>query len=298
MPKKLLMGNILKPPKPPIDERVFAEYTFDNTVDSNCLPTITITGGYEVIDEVDGNITRRQLRNTKKNKPTVISFNGKVSLVTVEHLEANVSNASGMFFNCKILTSLNLTKLNVSKVSNFGGMFRGCSLLKQLDLSTFNTENATNTANMFQEATSLVSLNICNFNTSKVTNMNNMFNGCVSLTTLDLCNFNTTKVGNMSGMFNGCSSLRVLDLSSFDIAGVSNIGLMFQNCSVLSGELIVRNPSIGTYGNMFKNASTNPNAKFTVRYVDEATKAMAEKLVATKSSNSNVVLADSPGLQI
>lgn len=195
MTKKLLMNNSLTPP---IDERIFAEYAFDNTIDSNCLPTLTIVGGYEVIDEVNGNITRRILRNADGNKPTAISFNGKEALLTVDNLVATVTTLGFAFNSCRNMTSANLSNLD----------------------------------------------------TSNLTAMHYMINNCQKLTNLNLSNFNTSKVTGMN--------------------------YAFYLCINLSSELVIKSPNIGSYANMFNGTSIYPNAKFTVRYTDEATKAMAE----------------------
>lgn len=345
MPKKLLMNNLLAPQ---VEVTVFAEYTFDNTIDSNCLPTLTIVGGYEVIDEVNGNITRRILRNADENKPTAISFRDKRALVTIDSLIARPTTVSLMFYNCSNLISVNLLGLDTSNVSSmyymFGGcralasldisslvtsnvtdmtgVFIGCSNLKTLDLTNFNTSKVNNMGEMFKGCGKLSSLNLSSFDTSNVTNMGKMFDNCSELTTLDLSSFNTHKVTNMQGMFYQCRKLATLDVSNFNGSNVTTMSIMFYFCSSLvsldlshfnapkaqdmyytfghcnnlSGEILISNPNIASYTDMFNGTSTNPNTKFTVRYTDEATKTMAEKLVATKSSDSNVVLADTPGL--
>ncbi len=115
---------------------------------------------------------------------------------------------------------------------------------------------------MFYRCTSLRSLNLSNFNTTNVANMSTMFNGCVSLTILDLSNFNTSNVTSMQGTFDGCLSL------------TTTINIMSTN--------------VTSYAEMFKNAATSSNAQITINYIAAAS-TLVDKMIASKSSNSNVV---------
>ena len=200
----------------------------------------------------------------------------------------NVTNMYGIFESCKSLTSLDLSSFNTSKVTTMEMMFFGCSSLVSLDLSSFNTSNVTNMWNMFMSCSSLTSLDLSSFNTSKVTSMINMFSGCSSLTSLNLDNFNTSNVTDMSSMFDGCSSLTSLDLSSFNTSKVTSMINMFYNCSKIQTELNIMNTTVPKYNNMFSGAATDSNAKIIVNYT-ASTSNLVDKMIATKSSNSNVV---------
>ena len=145
----------------------------------------------------------------------------------------NVTNMNSMFYNCSSLINLDLSNFNTSNVTNMSSMFSGCSSLTSLDLSNFNTSNVTNISAMFSGCSSLINLDLSNFNTSNVTDMSSMFASCRSLTSLDLSSFVTSNVTNMSYMFNGCPSLTSLDLSNFDTSNVTNMTYMFSGCSGL-----------------------------------------------------------------
>ena len=54
-----------------------------------------------------------------------------------------------MFYNCKSLTSLNLSNFNTNNVKNMNHMFCNCSSLNSLDLSNFNTNNVKDMDKMF-----------------------------------------------------------------------------------------------------------------------------------------------------
>ena len=89
-------------------------------------------------------------------------------------------------------------------------LFWNCNLLTNLNLSNFYSQNVTNMCYMFGGCNSLKNLNLSNFNTQKVTNMSSMFLCCYSLKNLDLTNFNTQNVINMSNIFTGCNSLNII----------------------------------------------------------------------------------------
>ena len=139
-----------------------------------------------------------------------------------------------MFYECKKLTTLDVSHFNTSKVTNMNSMFMNCSSLTALDVSHFDTSNVTNMRYMFYGCSSLTTLDVSHFNTSKVTNMSYMFSACRSLTTLDVSQFDTSKVTNMDHMFDACSSLTVLDVSQLDTSKVTNMGCIFAACSSLA----------------------------------------------------------------
>ena len=146
---------------------------------------------------------------------------------------AEVTDMSYMFWNCRNLSSLDLTNFNTTKVENMFGMFYDCENLSSLVISNFNTANVTDMSNMFYLCKNLSSLDIPNFNTAKVTDMSYMFHMCQKLTELNLSNFKTEKVKNMSNMFSYCNMLEKLDLSNFNTANVTNMSSMFYGCSTL-----------------------------------------------------------------
>ena len=95
-----------------------------------------------------------------------------------------------------------------NKLTKTCGMFYNCHLLTILDLSNFNTQNVINMSCMFFNCNSLTYLNLSNFNAQRVTDMSGMFYNCHLLTNLDLSNFNTQNVINMKSIFYGCNSLK------------------------------------------------------------------------------------------
>ena len=169
---------------------------------------------------------------------------------------AEVTDMSHMFWNCRNLSSLDLTNFNTAKVTNMFAMFNGCENLSSLTLSeSFNTANVTDMSNMFYLCKNLSSLDIPNFNTANVTDMSYMFDTCQKLTELNLSNFKTEKVKNMRYMFSYCNKLKKLNLSNFNTANVTNMTCMFINCKELSS-LDISNfntAKVKDMSSMFKN---------------------------------------------
>ena len=147
-----------------------------------------------------------------------------------------VTNMNSMFYDCGVLTSLNVSNFNTANVTQMGNMFAYCSGLTSLDLSNFNTANVTFMANMFGGCSGLASLNVSNFSTANVTRMDNMFSGCSGLTSLDLSSFSTANVTKMGNMFYGCSGLKTIYAGDgWSTAAVTSSSNMFFLCTSLVG---------------------------------------------------------------
>lgn len=145
-----------------------------------------------------------------------------------------VTKMNDMFYNCRSLTSLDLSHFDTSNVTDMRGIFSGCTSLTTLDLSGWDTGCVTSMSGMFHFCNSLTTLDLSGWNTSNVTNMGYMFDCCRSLTTLDLSHFDTSNVTNMAWMFSNCNSLTTMDLSHFDTSNVTNMYCMFWDCTSLT----------------------------------------------------------------
>ena len=160
-------------------------------------------------------------------------------LTAIQHLDylntSEVTDMSSMFYGCKALTSLDLSKFNTEKVTDMSYMFNECRALTSLTLgSSFSTANVTTMSSMFCNCNALTSLDLSNFNTANVKYMSFMFYGCQALTSLDLSKFNTEKVTNMLEMFGWCNALTSLDLSKFNTEKVTDMYQMFYECQALT----------------------------------------------------------------
>ena len=146
---------------------------------------------------------------------------------------SEVTRMSYMFYNCKKLTSIDLSHFDTRKVIFMNDMFCLCENLTSLNVSSFNTANVTHMAWMFADCFKLTSLDLSNFNTSKVENMGSMFYAD-NFTSLDLSNFNTENVIYFYNMFENCKKLKHIDLSSFSAKSAENMESMFKGCDQIA----------------------------------------------------------------
>ena len=190
-------------------------------------------GTYAAVERVVFDPSFAQARPTT----TAYWFYEMKNLTTITGLNylntSEVTNMLGMFWDCKNLTSLDLSSFNTANVTDMRFMFNKCENLTSLDVSSFNTANVINMLAMFWDCKNLTSLDVSSFNTSNVTDMSAMFENCGKLTSLDVSSFNTANVTDMRFMFNKCENLTSLDLSSFNTANVTNMKNMFENCDEL-----------------------------------------------------------------
>ena len=63
-----------------------------------------------------------------------------------------------MFFNLKLITSLDLSNFNTTLVTNMNKIFNGCSGLISLNLNNFNISLVEDMSQMFSKCTKLISL--------------------------------------------------------------------------------------------------------------------------------------------
>ncbi|MGN0231818.1 MAG: BspA family leucine-rich repeat surface protein, partial [Muribaculaceae bacterium] len=138
-------------------------------------------------------------------------FYGCYKLESIEGIEylntEDVEITNFMFYNCKYLTSLDLSTFDTSKVSYMVSMFEGCERLTTLNISGFDTSNVTTMRSMFCYCYKLASIDVSGFDTSKVNDMYRMFYHCKFLTSLDLTKFDTSNVSEMRYMFCNCYNL-------------------------------------------------------------------------------------------
>ena len=160
-------------------------------------------------------------------------YNSIRSVVAEEN--SSIDSLKYLFLDCSRLTSVDLSKLDISAVKETTGMFRGCKSLKTLDLSCFDTSKVTDMASMFKYCDALKEVNLTSFDTSNVITTNYMFEGCSSLEKLDLRSFNTQHVESAAGMFKGCKSLKTLEFGAdFTTENVNNMSEMFSDCASLT----------------------------------------------------------------
>ena len=66
------------------------------------------------------------------------------------------------------------------------------------------------------------------------------------------------------------------------------MSIMFQGCSKLTTTIYIMNANITNYSYIFQGAATASETKVTFNYTS-STSSIVDNMIATKSSNSNVV---------
>lgn len=140
---------------------------------------------------VDSEIIQR----TKSNEEEV----KKIKEIVIRE-QKKIMNVRGMFFNCNLLKSIDLTKFDTKLITDMS-CFIYVPLFQILDLSY--TKKVTDMNHMFYKCSSIKSFDLSNFETYNITDMSEMFAECISLAYLDISNFKTHKVVNINRMFKG-----------------------------------------------------------------------------------------------
>ena len=166
----------------------------------------------------------------------------KVNITGNIAFDKNGINLRGLFSGCERMTEIQgLEKMDTSQVTDMSGMFFECRSLTKLDVSGFDTSQVTDMGYMFEGCKGLKEVDVSGFDTSQVADMSYMFWGNGSLTELDVSGFDTSQVTGMSYMFVGCELLKQIDMGNWDISKLESWYGMFSrlriNCIMLPSVL-------------------------------------------------------------
>ena len=228
--------------------------------------------------------------NSGKNLPEWVKHIEGITKVVFDTSFANARPTScyKWFFWCEKLNQVEgIKNLNTKEVTDMVDMFYECRYLSSLDVSGFNTEKVTDMSGMFYDCISLKLLDVAKFNTANVKSMSNMFYRCYNLDLLNVTNFNTANVANMQGMFYSCSALTTIYASDKFVTGqVTDGSNMFSNCINLKGFIEYKNNSDKT-DHTYANYKTGYFTKLVGKNGDEKIGATGETL-----ATDNLVLDD------
>ena len=228
--------------------------------------------------------------NSGKNLPEWVKHTFSITKVVFDTSFANARPTScyKWFFWCEKLNQVEgIKNLNTKEVTDMADMFYECRDLSSLDVSGFNTEKVTDMSGMFYECISLKLLDVAKFNTANVKSMSNMFYRCNNLDLLNVTNFNTVNVTNMQGMFYSCPALTTIYASDKFVTGqVTDGSNMFSNCINLKGFIDYKNNSDKT-DHIYANYKTGYFTKLVGKNGDEKIGATGETL-----ATDNLVLDD------
>ena len=238
----------------------------------------------------------RQIVSTKSDNSNVFLYEEPSTLLDGQTFNNKIKSLSSFTNVYKVIFDYGIPS-NISSYPNVDVSGNG-SIIAYVDGDTlYVVSNGDIIANptsshLFRYCYNLVSIDFTNnFKTDDVTQINSMFESSNRLTEIKgLEKFNTNNVKDMSAMFFGCSSLKTANTTNFNTSQVTNMSYMFKDCNNLSGEITISNLNTNYYREMFTSCSTDPSAKFIVKYTTSETKEVARKMVETKSEKSNVYL--------
>ncbi len=81
-------------------------------------------------------------------------FNQPGKYKIVYKFKKNLKRADFLFYECDLISYIDLSNFNGEEVTDMSNMFSNCSSLKEVNLSNLNTKKVTNMAGMFDECNS------------------------------------------------------------------------------------------------------------------------------------------------
>ena len=248
-------------------------------------------------------MTDKNLISVGKNAPIYAWYdNGNIYYYSDSDVVYFNPKSNDMFYGMTYINTIDLTGINSDYVMSMGYMFHQAgqyaSSFTVLGLNNFNTSKVTNMKYLFsfagQKATSWNIGDLSNWNVSKVTTMEAMFESAGekanSFSIGNLSGWDTSKVTNMDNMFYSVGFYS----TSFNSIGnlkvyAENIKMLLYFSKNFKGEIsLYTKPT--NYSSAFDNTATVSGSSVKVNYksiVDNI-----DDIIATKSSNSNVVKGD------
>lgn len=114
----------------------------------------------------------------------------------------SIKSVGNMFYECRNLKTLNAKKLVTTACTGINTFAAGCMALEEIDISQWNTSNVTNIDAIFSNDYNLTYFPLENANLSAVTNSPNIMNSCYGLYSVTIPAINTFG----AGAFSNCRS--------------------------------------------------------------------------------------------
>lgn len=149
---------------------------------------------------------------------------------------SKITSLQDLFYGNTNLIHINVSNWDTSNITSLRGAFSSMPNLESVDFADWDVSNVTTFYAMFDTCSNLKTIDVSKWNTSSVTNMSWMFTR-TNLKHLDVSNFNTSKVTEMFAMFTGAKSLTQLDISNFDTSNVLDFGRIFSYWQSVCEEL-------------------------------------------------------------
>ena len=141
----------------------------------------------------------------------IIELNSEIK---IEWNNITIFSTKKMFYNCKEIIKIDMTKFDTSLVSDMSYMFSSCDSLKSLNVSNLNTAKVQTMEYMFYNCKNLISINLESFRVPKVVSLYRMFYNCINLEYININNFEDKENVNIAGIFYNIASNAVICLPS------------------------------------------------------------------------------------
>lgn len=122
-----------------------------------------------VLDNRAKKITKVDIQDNIKIRSFSFWFYNLTNLKEIIGLEkidtSDLLSMSGTFYNCNLLTEIDLSSFKTEKVTNMSGLFYGCNNLKTIYVGNdWSVENVAYSEDMFKGCTNLVGSNLTEYN--------------------------------------------------------------------------------------------------------------------------------------
>ncbi len=182
---------------------------------------------------VDDQVSEVIVRDRVAPIDTVAWFKDLAHCSSVDLSKLDMSRVAAtdyMFEGCTALKEIDAASWNTSSVASTDFMFGRCESLKTVDVSQWNMSNAETAAGMFWACSALQSVDVSRWDTAKLRSTMSMFLGCVSLEAINVENWNTVNLAQTALMFEGCESLRTVSLAGWSTPSLNMCYEMFDWC--------------------------------------------------------------------
>ena len=168
----------------------------------------------------------------------------------------DIVDISGMYYNCKNLIEVDITKLNTINTVNMDNTFGYCSNLTNLNLNSWKSNNLQSTKGMFDNCINLTSIDVTNWNVANLKDTTSMFENCKNLVDINVSKWNTYNVELMAKMFKNCQKMENISFTNWNVGNISNMEAIFESCDRFTSA------SLANVVNMLPDATqlTNNNA--------------------------------------
>ena len=127
---------------------------------------------------------------------------------------SKIDSVNGIFYSCKNATEIGNITLPQG-ITDLSNMYSYCSLLSSVDISNINMSTVTDISNMFLNCSSITHVDFSNNNLSSITTMSSLFSGCTSLLSVSFPEIQISNLENMAYMYMRCSSLQHIIFPQF-----------------------------------------------------------------------------------